>query len=383
MLSLNMKYHYTYRITNIKEGMYYYGVHSCDCLPKEDIGIKYLSSSTNINFIKDQKENPHNYKYKIVKIFNTRKEANKHEELLHKKFNVIFNEKFYNKWNSNSTWTTAGLTGVTEISTSDRIMITVEEYKNNKHLYIAHAKNKVVSLDLRYNINKIVSKEEFDNNDFYVGASYNNVSCLDLRDSKTKKITKEEFDNNDFYVGVSKNKVLAKDLNTGECITISKEEFESNTNYVGITTGKFVAIDSMGELHHIYNNDLRYLSGELTHHSKILISITDGNQNKRVKPGEIEKYINDGWLYGVTQFTEKPNACCKTKYMNKDGIRKRIKNENVEEYTNNGWSIGLPKMICSVCGATGAGSAMYRFHFENCKNTNINLKLKEINESLI
>lgn len=66
-------YHYTYRITNTKERMYYYGVHSCYCLPKEDIGVKYFSSSKNKEFIKDQKENPQDYKYKVLKIFETRR----------------------------------------------------------------------------------------------------------------------------------------------------------------------------------------------------------------------------------------------------------------------------------------------------------------------
>ena len=96
-----MKYHYTYRRTNIKEGMYYYGVHSCNCLPIEDIGVKYFSSSTIRKFIKDQKENPQDYKYKIIKIFSTRNEADVHEEYLHKKFNVRYNELFYNRWNAN------------------------------------------------------------------------------------------------------------------------------------------------------------------------------------------------------------------------------------------------------------------------------------------
>ena len=64
-----MKHHYTYRITNIIEKKYYYGVHSCDCLPKEDIGVKYFSSSKNKEFIKDQKENPQNYKYRLLKYF--------------------------------------------------------------------------------------------------------------------------------------------------------------------------------------------------------------------------------------------------------------------------------------------------------------------------
>ncbi len=94
-----MKYHYTYRITNIKEGMYYYGVHSCDCLPKEDIGVRYFSSAKK-EFIKHQKENPQDYKYKVLKIFSTRKEADKHESFLHKKFNVRMHTKFYNKNNA-------------------------------------------------------------------------------------------------------------------------------------------------------------------------------------------------------------------------------------------------------------------------------------------
>lgn len=96
-------YHYTYRITNTKERMYYYGVHSCNCLPKEDIGIKYFSSSKNKEFIKDQKENPQDYKYKIIKIFDSRKEAIEHEIFLHNKFNVGINESFYNKAKQTST----------------------------------------------------------------------------------------------------------------------------------------------------------------------------------------------------------------------------------------------------------------------------------------
>ncbi len=105
-----MKYHYTYRITNIKDRMYYYGVHSCDCLPKEDIGVKYFSSSKN-KFVKDQKENPQDYKYKVLKVFSTRLEAVEHEIFLHKKFNVKTHKSFYNGANQTSTkFDTSGTT---------------------------------------------------------------------------------------------------------------------------------------------------------------------------------------------------------------------------------------------------------------------------------
>ncbi len=91
------KYHYTYRITNKIKNKHYYGVRSSNIKPKEDIGIKYFSSSTDQMFMNDQKENTHNYKYKVVKVFSTRKEAEIFETYLHEKFNVQINESFYNK----------------------------------------------------------------------------------------------------------------------------------------------------------------------------------------------------------------------------------------------------------------------------------------------
>jgi hypothetical protein len=92
-----MKYHYTYRITNTILNLHYYGTRtSTNRIPTEDIGIYYFSSSSNKEFINDQKNNPLNYKYKVIRIYNTRKEAIEQEIKLHNKFNVGVNEKFYN-----------------------------------------------------------------------------------------------------------------------------------------------------------------------------------------------------------------------------------------------------------------------------------------------
>ena len=105
-LQMKYKYHYTYRITNITKvalRIYYYGVRSTNLNPKDDLGIIYFSTSTNKEFIKDQKENPQNYKYKVIKTFKTRKEAISLEIKLHDKFNVGVNEIFYNKAKQTST----------------------------------------------------------------------------------------------------------------------------------------------------------------------------------------------------------------------------------------------------------------------------------------
>lgn len=104
-----MKYHYVYRITNTKENKHYYGVRSSKVEPKLDLGIKYFSSSKDKEFIEEQKVNKSIFKYKIVKIFNSRKEANLFEMILHEKFNVKINENFYNKINANSKFDVSGV----------------------------------------------------------------------------------------------------------------------------------------------------------------------------------------------------------------------------------------------------------------------------------
>jgi len=103
-------YHYVYRITNLKIGKHYYGVRSSKNKPINDIGVKYFSSSTDSEFRTDQLENPKNYRYKTVNVFDNRKEAETFETKLHEKFQVHTNENFYNKAiNTNMGFSVAGV----------------------------------------------------------------------------------------------------------------------------------------------------------------------------------------------------------------------------------------------------------------------------------
>jgi len=90
-------YHYVYRITNLVEKKHYYGKRSSKVDPKEDLGKKYFSSSTDKEFIVDQKNNLQNYRYKIVGIFESAEIAVLREIRLHTKFKVGENFRFYNK----------------------------------------------------------------------------------------------------------------------------------------------------------------------------------------------------------------------------------------------------------------------------------------------
>jgi len=132
-----MKYHYTYRITNIQLSKHYYGTRTSKVHPKLDLGIKYFSSSSDKDFINDQKLNPSNYKYKVIKISKTRKEAIELEIKLHLKFDVGLNENFYNRAKQTSTgFDTTGLHWKLSNETKNKMSkyaSTNNNFKGKKH----------------------------------------------------------------------------------------------------------------------------------------------------------------------------------------------------------------------------------------------------------
>ncbi len=87
--------HIVYRITTPK-GLHYYGSRTSNTI---DIGIKYFTSSSITEFVKDYKNNPQNYKTKVIKEFDNPWDKILFESFLHEKFNVKNNPKFLNKSN--------------------------------------------------------------------------------------------------------------------------------------------------------------------------------------------------------------------------------------------------------------------------------------------
>lgn len=96
------KISYVYRITNTKENIHYYGRRTSFKHPSQDIGVSYFSSS---KILKARiKENPNDFKYKIIKICVDRIEASNLEIKLHQKFNVGKHPKFYNRQTESNLW---------------------------------------------------------------------------------------------------------------------------------------------------------------------------------------------------------------------------------------------------------------------------------------
>ena len=96
---MNKKCYYVYQIKNILTGRKYIGSRCCYGEPSNDLGIKYFSSSTDKDFINEQKKNRNNFEYIIIKKFDNRDDAILYESELHVKYDVMRNPCFYNKAN--------------------------------------------------------------------------------------------------------------------------------------------------------------------------------------------------------------------------------------------------------------------------------------------
>lgn len=136
------KFHYVYRITNTKINKHYYGVRSSKVEPSKDLGFKYFSSSSDQEFIKDQRINPQDYKYVIVSIFNSREEAANLEIILHAKFDVGVNESFYNKAKA------------THVGFQAEITEEIREKLRQAHLGNTYCKGRTLTQEHKDNIKK-------------------------------------------------------------------------------------------------------------------------------------------------------------------------------------------------------------------------------------
>jgi hypothetical protein len=240
-------YHYLYRITNVVENKHYYGSRTChDRTPQEDLGIKYFSSSSDKEFIRDQKQNPRNYRYKIIVITKTREKAILLECRIHRRFAVSRNPLFYNK----------------SIQTSKNFcvfgMIVVKDENGNRSL---------VSI----------------NNPFYLSGELVGINKGNTHTENTKEKLRK------FRTG----KVNVKDKN-GNKMTISVDDPRyKSKELVPIDKDKVTVKDKNGKFKKVSNTDCKYLSGELVGINKGL-KMPKGHQSGKRNSQYGTCWINNG-----------------------------------------------------------------------------------------
>lgn len=345
------RYHYTYRITNLVECKHYYGSRSSKVHPTEDLGIKYFSTSSDKDFKQDQLDNPQNYKYKIVRIFDTRKEALALEIKLHNKFSVGVNESFYNKAKQTSTgWDTTGMICVKYEESSDYFLVPVTDERYINGELKAVLKDTTVSEETRQKMS-ISRKRLIEENGPYIPTKEQTERSTKKRLENLYKLTEEE-----------RKKKYGHQKNRGRKVsdeTRQKLSEAGKTRVVSEVTKKKISEANKGE-----RNPRFGIKGYL--HPSFG---KDVPEEQRRKISEAKK--------GVPRIKKKCPHCCR---MIAAGYSDRWHFDNCKlNPERSGNSIGdfcyIGDCICPHCGhkgkhdktGTGPSANMTRYHFDNCK----------------
>lgn len=262
------KYHYVYKITEKSTNMKYIGVRSCEILPHKDLGFKYFSSSVDKDFINKQKNNPENFLYEVLSIYDNRLEAINEEISLHEKYDVAKNPEFYNKCKSTSTYFDPSGKSVVIDNYGNRFLLNVDD-----PLILNGAVKSITS-------GKGAFKDENDK-----------CYLLDIDDPLISELN---------LVGVNKGKILAKDLN-GNPILVDKndERFESG-ELVGYQKGykfsdemiEYFKIVNSGENNGMYGKNHTEDSKQKMSKAKLGLNLTLEHRKKLSK-----KMSVDGTVY--------------------------------------------------------------------------------------
>ena len=286
----NKKYHYFYKITNLINNHFYYGIHSTDNL--ED---GYMGSGTRLHKAYE-KYGIENFEKEILKFFDSREECAEYEmemvteELVHdyncyniscggEHFNTIgsvsvkdengncFRCSIYDEdyINGKLKGVKAGLVTVKDKNTSKYVNITQEEYYKNKDNYIVGECSVWVKNNKSDDSYFLIPLNEYRNNkDLYIHKYSDFVLVKDK-------------DNNNFYVRKDDPRYISGELklfwkdrhHTDETKRKISEKFKNNKH-------------QQGEKNSQYGTCWIYKNGE----------------NKKIKKEELILYIQQGWIKG-------------------------------------------------------------------------------------
>lgn len=320
-----------YRITNIVECKHYYGYKSCGKRdPKEIIGKTYFSSSSDKEFIEEQKNHPERFRYKVVASFNTKEEALEREIRLHVLFDVGRNESFYNRAKQTSSGFDTSGKGIFILPDGKRELLDIGSPEALRSKRLPHINSPYV--DDHSNIHWTNRNDKRVVNGQLRHIRKNKVSAIDTKTGKTTSIEVGKFkESNGDFVGVTAGKkvVLNKETMLFECIDThvfsSEIHEEMNKDMV-------VCRDESGNFLRVERDDERLVQGNLVGVTEGHIRITNGIANKSI---HFSESIPEGWYRGVTVHK---NIC-----IHKDDEEKFISEDELESHIASGWSVGQSK----------------------------------------
>lgn len=384
--------YYIYRITNVIDNMHYYGARISELNPKLDIGFKYFSSSVNTSFIKDQKENPEKYKYKVVKVFDSNADKILYESFLHQYFNVKAHPAFYNQSNA----ATFGFDVTGKINTVDKdgnkFWVSKDDPRFISGELVSNFKNKIMVKDSTGKVLKVSTLDPR-----YLSGELKNICSgqLNVRDCAGKCFRVSVGDSRYLsgeLTAACKNRINVKD-DIGNILSIDRSdprylsgELKSMHSNTTVATNKETGITSRISVD-------EYKSGKYCTSTTGMMTVRDKAGNTfNIKKDEFDPTIHSSIAKGFVSVRDKAGNTCRVsvddpRYLSgelvhatkgqvtvrdKDGKCFNVLKSDPRfisgEFTSAVKGVMRIKYTCPHCNKTGAGGNMVRYHFENCKS---------------
>lgn len=306
---MGKKFHYLYKITNLLNGKYYYGVHSTN-----NINDSYMGSGILIRKA-IKKYGKENFKKEILEYFDN-------DESMYKREKELITESIVNDENSYNL--TIGGDGGSNMQCVNKLCA-VDNHNN--HFYIdkddprlksgelkALSKGKVIVKDKDGNIfqvnkndSRFLSGELQFHRKGYVVVKNKQGDILNVSKDDPQYLSGELISINKGSIK-PKNKIVVKDKN-GNTFKIDKNDPKYlSGEYEHVSKGRIPVKDVNGNIFTVYKNDPRYLSGELKPLTFNQLTVRDKQGNihhidktdPRYISGELVS-INKDKIYGYTK----------------------------------------------------------------------------------
>ena len=337
---MSKKYHYVYRITNKIENKHYIGVRSCDIEPYLDLGFKYKGTSKDLDFVKDQQNNPQNYIYQILDFFSSREKAIKREMYLHEIYNVDLSESFYNISKQCSTkWDNTGNKKIAKkISKANKNRTVINNGESIKRI-----KPENIEELNEYLSNGWIKGSLPHSPETCIKISVSGMGKIYMKNGLTEiKINPEEID---------KYRVLG--FYEGRLHMTDIQKFKLSLSHMGKKlTEKHKENISIGS---IGKNKSKSMKDKLSETRTGMVFINNGEIEKIIKPTDLHLYVYDNWKEGKLPMLEetkkaiskssfgKPGTTTGRIYINKNSVEKVIPKDKLDEHISNGWVKGRLK----------------------------------------
>ena len=305
------KYNFLYKITNLINGKFYYGIHSTN-----DIDDGYMGSGVMIKKA-IKKYGRSNFKKEIIQFTNDRESL----ILLEKQF---INEELLKDKNCYNM-----VLGGSNFLNKTTGKITVKD--NNGNIFNVDVDDpRRLSGEVVPILTGTRNVIDKNGNTYNVSIDDERLKTGELFSPSKGKVTVFDKNGKTYYISINDPRYISGEL------------FFKCPNIDGRKYWRWIIKD--GICKSIHNDELQqylddgWLIGNI---HKGLKCITKDGKNKRVKLEELQQYLDNGWKLGTNQKYRDSNPTSKGgRYIHKGSKCILIKPNQIEEYINNGWKLG-------------------------------------------